>query len=197
MTGILWLATILAIAQPHGDSDKAEQLRQQIQQTRILLNKLEDELAKLTAGEFKTGLDTDLEIDGVRVRIDTASLDYVEVTEAFTGKKFESGEYLVLKVRLATSRKDKKYDYVSWDRNTSPAKVVDQKGNRYKRIDFGINKVAGRNESDTLREEAFVWDVLTFEKPVKESGDVLVTLPGDNIGVKGSFRFRIPKSVLK
>lgn len=136
------------------------------------------------------------ELDGLQVQITEASVGRVELRHL--GEKSQSEErLLIVKVRLRTANDTRKYDYRPWHGSLfgSPG-ATDNFGNQYKPIDFGFaNTITGRSRADSVSAGSPLTDVLVFERPLDKAEYVDLDLPGENVGVKGTFRFRIPRTV--
>ncbi len=93
-------------------------------------------------------------------------------------------------------------NYESWYGNRRhPAKLTDSAGKVYPMITFGdVTNIRGHTPSATLGKHDEAGDVMVFEIPegakVMSAEAFRLELPGGACGVAGTFRFRIPGSML-
>jgi hypothetical protein len=81
----------------------------------------------------------------------------------------------------------------------SDVELTDDKGNRYKAINFGfgssvIGQVTG---SESIYPGKSLDDVLVFESPIERAQSLRLELPAENIGKSGKIVFRIPRSMIR
>jgi hypothetical protein len=81
---------------------------------------------------------------------------------------------------------------------SSAAELRDNFGNKYKSVDpLSLVPKGGVYESETLYPKKPVRDILVFEVPLDTIEYLQLQLPADNVGMSGSLRFRIPKSMIR
>jgi len=144
------------------------------------------------------GLNTPVVLDGVAVAVAGAMID-------------RAANDMWLVVRITTTEPTRKYTYTSWEPRggRGSAALADDAGNTYRaapmnpvrtaviraavredsggRIDYGPGPVyAGKPRAD----------VLIFERPVDGCRFLDLELDGRQLGVAGTFRFRLPRAAL-
>lgn len=122
----------------------------------------------------------------------------VPLSPSFDDSPRESSkEHLIVKVTLNNKHSTKKYHYTSWMEDfATPARLLDNNKNIYKRIDFGFGEQVGLKSNNSIYPNSTITDTLVFEVPVKNISYLELTLPGENVISKSDINFRIPASYI-
>jgi hypothetical protein len=94
----------------------------------------------------------------------------------------------------------RKIDYPGWSRSSSAQlRLTDNFGNVYKRYDPGLlDTIIGQvREPTSIHPGDRLEDLLVFEKPLPNVQALRLELPASAVGGSGSFRFLIPKSMIR
>ena len=135
----------------------------------------------------------------IEVFVDSISVDFVPLKD-FRGNGKSADKLLMVKLRLRNSSNTKKIDYHGWQPDFvgllgEPASLADDKGNDYKRITFGIDKVAGRiSRGESIYPGKEITDVLVFEEPVATCKYLILSLPSAALKADKDAKVRIPRS---
>jgi len=137
----------------------------------------------------------------IQVELKWLKVDSVLV-EDLGGEKHLSKPYFAIMVHVRNLSSTQKADYRSWaGRNFSMdglATLADDKGNTYKRIDFGFDHPVGSVESGSIYPGAEISDIIVFERPVDAAGTLRLELPVVNFGASGDpIRFDIKPSEIE
>ena len=136
----------------------------------------------------------------IGVSIASVAVDFVPL-EDFRGNGKSADKLLMVKLRLHNSSDSKKIDYHGWQPDFvgllgEPASLADDKGNDYKRITFGIDKVAGRiSRGESIYPGKEITDVLVFEEPVATCKYLILSLPSAALKADKDAKVRIPRSL--
>jgi len=104
--------------------------------------------------------------------------------------------YYTIKLNLSNLSNTKKIDFTTWRGETLSASrdyatLTDDNGNVYKRINFGLNTISGRQNETSIYPNQSYQDLLVFEKPVSNLKWLHLELPASNFGGSGMIRFEI------
>jgi hypothetical protein len=137
----------------------------------------------------------------------------VRITSAFSGKVPLKGGFgdtesksadslLAIEVEIGNAGKNKKIEYHtfmgrSFAIGRDYASLHDNFDNVYKRIDFGMSKPIGANESESIYPGKSITDVLCFELPIDTAEYLNLELPAQSFGGTGMLRIRIPAKMIQ
>lgn len=117
--------------------------------------------------------------------------------------KLYGAEYLLIGLKVSNDSSEKVVQFTSWcDRGTN--RLVDDKGNAYKQIDFPptmkdeLGRGAGKDTSvwsGIVYKERPRFDIIGFQRPVESAQFLDLDLDGANVGERAPILFRIPRSV--
>jgi hypothetical protein len=117
------------------------------------------------------------------------------------GGRIDSSMEKLLECRLVVNNTSdvKKITFVGWSDRRSPAVLLDNLGNRYKQITFGLaSTVPGQaSENESIYPSKFASDVLIFEAPVDAAESLTLQLPTTNFGGKHTIRFKFSRDFIK
>ena len=133
----------------------------------------------------------------VRVRVLSAKIGKVPLKDFSSDEATSKDDLLMISLEIENLSKSKKLDYRGWAGGRigfggSAATLEDDAGNAYKRIGFGISKVVGQQESESLYPSKSLGDVLVFEVPVDAAKTLRLTLPSKTYGGDGDLHIVIP-----
>lgn len=140
-------------------------------------------------------------IDGITVRITDVRLGKATL-ETRLGinrtSRYESDEtYLLVGAEVTARSKTRRYEYATWrDVGLLNKRLLrDEHGNEYRTF-YGstTSDLVGGIGYASLYDGQTATDLLVFERPVAAAERLELDLPGAKVGVKGDFRFLIPKS---
>lgn len=120
----------------------------------------------------------------VQVTVTGVEIGLVELAAPFGGRGSTSQErQLSVRIELKSLSETKRIEYESWAAHSfsfrGKAELVDNFGNRYKRVDFGFGeRVKGAcDEHETIDPGKTVIDILVFERPIEKAEWLQLTLP--------------------
>jgi hypothetical protein len=143
-------------------------------------------------------------IGDVRVRIVNVIYDNVRANDLL-GEAESRKKHLIIRLMIENISDAKKHSYYLWgDRlgglggNHHHATLTDEFGNAYLPVDFGLFiEVKGQQRTRTsLYPGKPLDEVLVFEEPVSKAKVLKLELPGAALDKPGSYRFRIPVSMI-
>jgi hypothetical protein len=133
-------------------------------------------------------------VDGVTVRVLSARVAGGRPEAAAKTGGVPDRDVAPLLVVVEVSVERGKREYKTW-RTAKGVAAVDDLANTYARRPAAPpGPASDRVEPRTLSAGETLTDTLAFEPPVAEAGHVDLDLPGQDVGVDGTFRFRIPRS---
>lgn len=139
----------------------------------------------------------------VTVRITSVQSGKVPLKAGFGDSESKSADpLLAIEVLIGNAGPNKKVEYHTFmgrgfSIGRDYASLRDNFGNIYKRIDFGISKPIGSNESESIYPNKSITDVLVFEVPIDTVEYLNLELPAQSFGGTGMLRFRIPASMIQ
>lgn len=133
----------------------------------------------------------------LEVKITEATVSFVPL-EDFSNRSGKSKErLLMIRLEITNTSSSRKVDYrgrgAPFADVLSRASLRDEKGNHYKRCDFGFaNRVVGQvRDAESIYPGKSLSDVLVFERPVDGFATLLFELPANAFGGSGKLRFKI------
>ena len=113
------------------------------------------------------------------------------------GEGASNAEHLLVRLSIENTSESSKLDFQGWNRPNDfvgpYAGMVDDIGNVYKRVDFGLgSKVLGLEPSQSIYPGKSIEAALVFELPVDAATNLTLVLPGKPLGTEGELRFEIP-----
>lgn len=139
----------------------------------------------------------------VQVQVRTIQIGTVPLKDAIDGKRGISKDpLLIIQVEVTNVSETKKVDYKTWGGRAlafgTKCTLVDNFGNRYKIISFGISDmVVGAIDSESIYPGKSIQDVLVFEAPVSKAEYLNLELSASQFGGDGMLRIRIPASMIQ
>ncbi|QJW94747.1 hypothetical protein [Frigoriglobus tundricola] len=120
----------------------------------------------------------------------TALLVPVGVATFRAGEPIKGDAGIAITLAIFSTADDKKREYIKWDN----AKLSDNKGNKYDQIFYRRQlPLSNIKDKKTRIDSKPATDVLIFERPVAASTEFYLELPGENIGVDKTFKFKFTK----
>lgn len=123
--------------------------------------------------------------------VGNGAIDRVPFDE-FRRRRTSAEEYTTISVGIVNLSPTKLFVYKTWradayDWGAAPAVLVDEHGNTYRRVAFGIGTVpvGGIDTDETLYPQKSVIDVLVFERPVDKAQRITLKLPLKALGGDG------------
>ena len=142
---------------------------------------------------------TTTQLDDLEVAFATAKIGKVPLINF--GKEGQSkDELLIITLTLTNKSAEKKIEYRGWGGDPisigeAAATLTDDRGNRYKRIHFGMSTpIKGQLSNESIYPGGAKTDVLVFEKPIDNAEALRLELPGAAIGSSEVGRIAIPTS---
>jgi hypothetical protein len=133
-----------------------------------------------------------------QVRVTRVVVDKVRV-KAIVGGEGESKEKLCqISLRITNTDAGRKIDYQGWQGNSfmSDARLTDNAGNRYKRVNFeAADEIIGQVKSESIYPGKSVDELLVFEPPIHAAKALKLELPASNLGETGEIRFSIAREM--
>jgi hypothetical protein len=108
--------------------------------------------------------------------------------------------YVGVQVFIQNVSQTRKIDYPGWSRSSSAQlRLTDNFGNVYKRYDPGLlDTIIGQvREPTSIHPGERLEDLLVFERPLPNVQALRLELPAAAVGGSGSFRFLIPRSMIR
>ena len=149
--------------------------------------------------EYKQQSESTIFMQHLKIKIvGRSSSDIVFIDNPMGGVTPYEGNYTI-KLNLSNLSTTKKIDFTTWRGETLAtgrdyARLTDDNGNEYKRINFGLNTISGRQNDYSIYPNQSCEDLLVFEKPVSNLKWLHLELPASNFGGSGMIRFEIPAS---
>jgi hypothetical protein len=144
-------------------------------------------------------------IADIRVRVVSVIYDHVRGNQLGTIGQSKK-KCLIVRLNIENLSPTKKHSYHLWGDRTSlgiggerfHATLKDEFGNSYLPIEFGLfTEVGGQQRSGvSIYPGKPLEDVLVFEEPVGKAKVLKLELPGGALDKPGSYRFRIPISMV-
>ena len=112
------------------------------------------------------------------------------------GDKTSHDEHMVIYIAIINRSETKKLTYKSWRGSLfrSNCKLTDEFDNRYRVMDFGIDKPLGSVEDESIYPQKQIVDVLVFEKPIDKAKSFKLELDGQSLWLDDTLRFKFPTS---
>lgn len=134
----------------------------------------------------------------IEVVLTSARIGKVQIQDFRDRVGQSENEALVVEIEIRNHSHSQKANYSSWagtsvDFGERAARMNDDVGNGYKRIDYGISKPVGRSEDGSIYPGKSATDVLVFEVPVDAAKSMRLLLPGKTIGAEKDFQLAFPK----
>jgi hypothetical protein len=138
----------------------------------------------------------------VRVRVISAKIGKVPLKDFSGDGGTSKDDLLMISLEIENLGKSKKLNYGGWAGGTidfggRAATLEDDAGNTYKRIGFGISKVVGQQESESLYPLKSLDDLLVFEVPIDAAKTLRLTLPSKTYGGDGDLHIVIPTASIE
>lgn len=140
----------------------------------------------------------------LEVRFGDAAIGKVPVKSIINDVTMSTDDLLTIKVNLFNPSPTKKVEFHSWagadfTLHRDYATLVDNFGNVYKRITFGLGSypVGAIERPTAVYPNKSVTDVLVFQAPVDTAAYLDLELPANNYGCEGMIRFRIPLKTVR
>lgn len=112
------------------------------------------------------------------------------------GSRDKSEELLWVKINVINKSKTRKIEYSTWNLNDfseHDAEASDSFGNDLDRIGFFLSYPKDGNEREDIYPGEKIQDVLAFQKPVKNSDYILISLSRENVeGSGNNVTFKLP-----
>lgn len=138
-----------------------------------------------------------VKMDDVSIRVKFARVGAVEI-RGFGDSRHSAESQLMIGLEVENLSDSKKIDYRSMGENVfvgpASARMADDIGNKYRRIDFGPLRAVGQASRDSIYPGKSTSDMVVFEPPVDKAAYVHLELPAENFGGRGMIRFEIPTS---
>jgi hypothetical protein len=128
-------------------------------------------------------------VGDIQVRLSSVALGRVRLTLGGNYEGESKDELFIIRLKMINTSATHKADYTSWAPEFADfdeiATLSDDLGNDYKRVDFGLDKPAGRQERSSIYPEKELTDVLVFEPPVDTASHFKLRLPKKNLSADG------------
>jgi formylglycine-generating enzyme required for sulfatase activity len=130
-------------------------------------------------------------LEHVKVSITDAAIGKVPFVEGGASE----GDLCIIHILVENTSTDSRFLYYqTWSTGLPQqelATLKDEVGHDYKRMYFGMFRPKGRTTVGTVYPGKPLEDVLIFEAPSESAKTLVLELPGDNIRLEGTLRFRI------
>lgn len=149
--------------------------------------------AKAAGEATRVNFDKPVTIDGVTVRV--VSIEVGKPSDRAAGGAVRELDLTALLVGLEVKAgaDAKSFDLVPWWMSRADERLAsDEVGNDY--AGLRIPHLVGGSEPHPVRPDETTRDLVAIESPVAEAQLIRLDLPGKNVGVNGTFRFRIPRA---
>ena len=148
-----------------------------------------------------TPADKALRVEDMLITVKGASVGQVALKNLFGDPRTSEDEFLKITIELSNVSDGKKVDYLTWQSGgfgSDFATLVDDKGNRYRKANFGSSTtVVGGAGHESIYPQKSITDVLVFERPVTTATWLHLELEAENFDGKGKVRFEIPTGMIK
>ncbi len=145
-----------------------------------------------------------VEIGGLVIAVTDAEVRKCTLVNQITqSKKFSQHEQLVIELTLFNNDEHKEYHYETWageclGGSQSLATLCDNLGKSYKRVTFGVANVPlGRVDAGSVTHDEPLKDMLIFAQPYAFADELILKLPGSNLGLNGEYEIRFPMKQVK
>ncbi|MDP1561411.1 MAG: hypothetical protein Q8M16_08450 [Pirellulaceae bacterium] len=161
----------------------------------------EKDVPSSTTEDVWNPADSPLRLGDVTVSI--TEVVFGQVPLKTIGRDGQSEEkLLMIRLSIKNETESKKINYRGWMTTFSNLSGVtcsleDDAGNRYKQINFGINRVIGSVESDSIYPGESLSDAIVFERPIGTAKRLLLKFSGKGMEQEGEFRLAIPKEMIR
>jgi hypothetical protein len=143
----------------------------------------------------RAGVGEPVTIEGLTVQVVSAELGKAKLRGDGELADVVEDQLVTLRVRieLSAGNASRKYAYSTWRSARSPA-ARDELENSYQpQLGTIRSEVPDWLIGRTLSNGERATDTLAFQPPVESATRIDIDLPGENVGVSGTFRFRLPR----
>ena len=138
----------------------------------------------------------------VRVKVTSVKVDFAEV-ESFRDASKSEDKLLLIGLHVDNLSDAKKLNFRGFAGSQfdfsgdSRPMLEDNLGNVYKRINFGVDRIIGQVQSESVYPGKSVDDLLVFEVPVDKAKSLRLELPASAFGGEGKLRIEIPAEMIE
>ncbi|MGO9922091.1 MAG: hypothetical protein ACLQIB_46265 [Isosphaeraceae bacterium] len=138
----------------------------------------------------------------IRVKIDSAKVDFVKLRETLGNDGQSKDKLLQISLQIENTGVTKKIEYGGWGgsdfSSDGVAALRDDLDNSYKRVGFGFSaQPVGQVRSESIYPRKSISDLLVFEVPIEKASFLKLELPGEVFGGTGKLRIKVPMKMVE
>ena len=140
-----------------------------------------------------------VDLNGVRVKVVSAKIGKVPLQRPTGTKKSSNNDYIILTISIENRTGNRPVSYRTWGNLGDSSYVRDNVGSLLNRVQFGIMRPEGQTTEmmRPVQPGESITDVVVFTKPADDMKHLRLTLPAQNVGGNGYFRFEIPADMVQ